>query len=86
MILNKLFAALLAITILLTGCGLAPKNVIAVDGKTASQIRCPGYGNAWSTCFEKANEFCPGGFNVVDREQFMIDNDFPVRILTYRCK
>ncbi|WP_216269008.1 hypothetical protein [Polynucleobacter sp. Nonnen-W13] len=70
----------------LFGCGLAPKSVVTADGKTALQIRCVGSANSWNTCYAKAKESCPAGFEIVDKEQFMADVDLPVRVLTYRCK
>jgi hypothetical protein len=70
----------------LFGCILPPKSVVTADGRTALQLRCPGAGNSWNTCFSKAKESCPSGFEIIDKEQFMADVDLPVRLLTYRCK
>lgn len=28
---------------------------------------------------------CPSGFNVIEKEQYTIDLDLPVRALTFRC-
>lgn len=74
------------ILIAITGCSQAPKTVITSNGMEALQIRCGGSTNTWNTCYAKAKEICSSGFSVIDQEQFMLDLDLPIRILTFRCK
>ena len=76
------FALLLFV---ITGCTQTPKNVVAQDGKNALQTSCPGIYVSWSNCYEKANRACPSGFNIIEKEQYTIDLDLPVRALTFRC-
>lgn len=73
---------------LLEGCAgfKAPKQVVAQDGKDALQISCPGIYAGWNQCYEIANKGCPSGFNIIEREQYTIDLDLPIRTLTFRCK
>lgn len=70
----------------LAGCSQTPKAVITSNGTEALQLRCGGSTNSWNTCYEKAKNNCPMGFTVIDQEQFMLDLDLPIRILTFRCK
>ena len=80
----KKFILVILPTVLL-GCVQAPKNVTAQDGKNALQTSCPGIYISWSSCYEKANKACPTGFNIIEKEQYSIDLDLPVRTLTFRC-
>ncbi len=75
------------LTTVITGCATnQPKPAMLSDGTIGLTVRCVGTAVSWSKCYELANASCSSGFDIKDKEQYLIDNDFPVRILNYKCK
>lgn len=68
------------------GCVLPPKQVTLSDGSIGLSVRCNGRGLSWSNCYEVAKTSCPRGFDVKGREQYIVDQDIPIRVLSFKCK
>lgn len=58
-------AALLIVSV--TGCATATR-MYGADGKEMQLIECPGMAVPLGKCFEKANEVCPSGYFLIDRQ------------------
>jgi hypothetical protein len=83
----KILSVIFILTLFtLSGCVSSPKQVTLSDGSQGLSVRCNGMGVDWSRCYETAKNSCPSGFDVKDREQYLIDNDLPIRVLHFKCK
>lgn len=52
----------------LAGCAQSTP-IYGPDGKQAHLIECPGAAVPMSACFSKANETCPAGYVLLNRDQ-----------------
>ena len=49
------------------GCaGIDPVSITGPNGKVAYSMRCSGFGRTRLDCLKKAEELCPGGYEIVD--------------------
>ena len=69
----------------LSACATTSETTLA-DGSPGIVIHCPGMLGTWSDCYEKANKACSAGWDIVERESFMIDKDLQIRNLQVQCK
>lgn len=53
--------------IALSGCA-TDKMISLPDGHQGHSIRCDGAALSWETCYEKAGEVCPVGYDIVAKE------------------
>jgi len=83
---KNFIVTLFSIVFLISCKTMTPKQTTLSDGSIGLTVGCSGIGGSWSTCYEKANKSCPSGFEIKEKEQYMIDNDLPIRNLMYRCK
>lgn len=53
---------------ILAGCATSTE-IRGPNGQIAHLIECPGAALTMGTCYEKANDLCPSGYNVLDAQQ-----------------
>lgn len=58
----------LILVALLAGCA-SSTEIKGPGGQVAHLIECPGSAVPMGACFEKANDLCPSGYNVLDAQQ-----------------
>jgi len=73
-------------SIFILGCAITPKQATLSDGSQGFSVSCNGSAINWSRCYEAAKTVCPNGFDVKDREQYLLEYDLPIRILYFKCK
>jgi len=59
--------ALLAMSAALSGCAIAHQTVMP-DGRQGLSINCSGAAQTWNSCYEKAGEQCPHGYDIVGKD------------------
>lgn len=57
-----------AITILALGGCTTADEIQLPSGGAGYTVACDGSGNRWSSCYEKASEVCPAGYDVVTKD------------------
>lgn len=63
---RNLICAVLTI-LLISGCATATR-MYGADGNEMQLIECPGMAVPLGACFDKANEVCPRGYFLIDRQ------------------
>jgi len=65
------------------------KQIVMPSGDKATLVSCGGTANRWSSCYEKAGELCPSGYDILDKmeERGMIGDSPSIdRSLIINCK
>jgi hypothetical protein len=58
----------LLIILLITGCAKSVP-LPPVNGKQAFFLECRGAALSWANCYEKANNICSAGYDLISKEQ-----------------
>lgn len=53
--------------VLLSGCAVAHKTVMP-DGRHGLSINCSGSAMSWNSCYEKAGDQCPQGYDIISKD------------------
>ena len=82
------YLGILTVAALMASCTTS-KQIVMPSGDKANLIECGGTANKWSSCYEKAGELCPSGYDILDRseERGMMGNSPSIdRTLIVNCK
>jgi hypothetical protein len=80
---NPVYAAIGTVLLLVAGC-VTVKSTTLRDGSQGYLASCGGTGGEWGQCYEAAGKACPNGFDILDREQFVLGT--VQRNLYFKCK
>jgi hypothetical protein len=65
------------------------KEITMPSGAKGYAVNCGGTANTWSSCYVKASESCPMGYNVLDKNEErirIVDSPGINRTLMISCK
>ena len=82
------YSGILTVAVLMASCATS-QQVVMPSGDEANMISCGGTANQWSSCYVKAGELCPSGYDILDRseERGMMGNSPSIdRTLIVNCK
>jgi len=74
--------------VFLTACSATVKPTLT-NGRDGAVIACDGLLYNWKICDKAARKTCPGGYDVVDRQESRNHTDYgsyPTRKLVVNCK
>jgi hypothetical protein len=77
------------LVIVLAGCAATVNRTRTADGRNGATISCNGLTATWKKCDRAAAKVCPGGFDVIDRQEKKTYTDtgsFMSRTLVVSCK
>jgi hypothetical protein len=77
------------LVVVLAGCGASVNRTRTANGREGAVVSCNGVLQAWKTCDKAAAKVCPGGYDVVDRQEKKTNTDsgsFMTRKLVVSCK
>ena len=80
---------LAALTLSLASCNTIDPNINAnrftgPGGKTAYSMVCNGIGQTLDSCYKKADQLCPAGYNVLELAMVAIEEN-PRQVFSFEC-
>jgi len=77
------------LVVVLAGCGASVNHTRTANGREGAAISCNGILLTWKTCDKAAVKACPGGYDVVDRQEkktYTESGNVMTRKLVVSCK
>lgn len=85
-----------ALCLALVSC-VGAEKIVLPDGGTGYTIGCGGTQHSWNSCYKKAGEVCPGGYEPIERQstnrpyaaatqQGLVSGSSEGRTMVIRCK
>jgi hypothetical protein len=81
--------ATILLVLTLSGCGATVSHVQGSSGRDTVTLSCGGLFRSWSMCDKSAASSCPGGYDVLDRQEKKTYTDtgsFVTRKLVVACR